>query len=75
MSGETIKKIRSALLQNQNPVYTSGRKGEYTFFGMFRLFYSNIAAVVLFLMFLVFPKKTVRSFGKKWLGYWYNQRR
>lgn len=57
----------------KHPVATSGRKGEFTFSAMSRLFVSNFAAVVLFGLYYILPGRWVRKVGRRFLGYWYGR--
>jgi glycosyltransferase involved in cell wall biosynthesis len=60
---------------HRHPVTTSGRKGEYGIDSMLNLFASNILAIVLLGVHYISPRGTVKSVGKKLLGYWYNGKR
>ena len=68
------KKNQRFAVLHQHPVITSGRKGEYTVKSLFRLFASNLAAVLLFVLHYILPANLVRRLGAKWLGYWYSSR-
>ena len=57
------------------PVITSGRKGEYGFLSLGILFFSNVAAILLFVLHYVLPKRIVSMLGSRLLGYWYASRR
>ena len=59
----------------QNPIITSGRRGEYSFCAMLALFTSNFIAVILFMLQYILPKSLISILGSKTLGYWYNSRR
>ena len=62
------------VILHEHPVITSGRKGDYTFASMIRLFASNIAAVFLFGLHYILPAQVVKKMGSHLLGYWYNSR-
>ena len=55
----------------KHPVDTSGRKDEFTFSSMFRLFFSNIMAILLFLFHFILPSELNRKLGSHLLAYWY----
>ncbi|MEM7029562.1 MAG: glycosyltransferase [Chloroflexota bacterium] len=57
----------------QNPVITSGRKGDYTIFSMASLYVSNFAAVILFGLYYLLPKSVTAWLGRRLLGYWYHR--
>jgi len=59
---------------HQHPIVTSGRKGEYKFSSLLILFISNIAAIILFALYYILPKKFIQKLGFRWLGYWYKVR-
>ena len=59
---------------HRHPVITSGRKGDYGFFSLGRLYVSNFLAVILFGLHYLLPKTIVRKLGSRLLGYWYHQR-
>ncbi|MFB6341903.1 glycosyltransferase [Saccharicrinis sp. FJH62] len=56
-----------------HPVATSGRKDELTVSSMFRLFFSNFMAILLFILHFILPSKLNRSLGARLLGYWYKK--
>ena len=56
-----------------HPVITSGRKGEYNVISLLRLFISNFAALILFILSYILPAKLTRWLSSKLLGYWYNR--
>lgn len=60
---------------HRHPVITSGRKGDYNFFSLVILFVSNFAAVILFLLHYLLPKKITGKLGSTLLRYWYNSHR
>jgi len=60
---------------HRHPVITSGRKGEYGVFSLGVLFLSNIAAILLFALHYILPKRIASKLGSRLLGYWYASRR
>ena len=58
-----------------HPVLTSGRKGEMSGRAMFRLFVSNVLAVLLVLFQWALPRRWVHFMGQRWLTYWYSGQR
>ena len=56
---------------HRHPVITSGRKGEKNFFSLVA---SNFAAIVLFILHYLLPKRLISKLGSKLLGYWYKSR-
>lgn len=58
-----------------HPVETSGRKDELTAGAMFRLFYSNLMAIILFMLHYVLPPRLNQKLGYGMLGYWYGRRK
>jgi glycosyltransferase involved in cell wall biosynthesis len=69
-----LKRKKFTVLHH-HPVFTSGRKGEYNLLSMIVLFFSNIVAVVLFILHYLLPKILSQKLGAKLLGYWYKSRR
>ena len=63
------------IVLHRHPVITSGRKGDYGFLSLGILFMSNVAAIVLFVLHYILPKRIVSTLGAKLLGYWYASRR
>ena len=70
--GKTINKGFEILYQN--PVITSGRKGEISFPSITRMVLSNFFAIIMFLLYYILPTRVVQKMGKKLLKYWYNSR-
>lgn len=59
---------------SKNPVFTSGRKGEYTIASMVRLIFSNFIAVILFILYYMLPSKIVQQLGKNLMSFWYSNK-
>lgn len=57
---------------HRHPVITSGRKGDYKLPSLLRLFFSNFAALVLFLLHFILPSSWMQWIGRRSLGYWYS---
>ena len=74
LKGFARKQGKKFKVLHQYPAVTSGRKGGYTFGGMLRLFGSNTAAVLLFILNYVLPGSWVGFMGRRMLGYWYDDR-
>jgi len=56
---------------HHHPVITSGRKGDYNPSSLINMFFSNFAAVLLFLLHLILPAKWMQKIGRTFLGFWY----
>lgn len=56
------------------PAITSGRKGDYTLSSLIRMFFSNVAAVILFLLHIILPTSWMQKIGRSLLGYWYTNK-
>lgn len=56
---------------SENPVFTSGRKGDMNLKSIARLVFSNFVAVILFLLYFIVPKQVIKYAGKSLLKYWY----
>lgn len=54
-----------------HPVITSGRRGDTGVLSLGRLFASNFAAVILFGLHYVLPRRWNQALGARLLGYWY----
>ena len=65
---------KSFSILHRHPAITSGRKGEFTGVAILRLFASNIAAVVLFILYYLLPGRWIKKVGARLLGYWYRVR-
>lgn len=63
------------IVLHRHPVITSGRRGEYGVLSLGILFFSNVAAILLFALHYIFPKSIVSKLGSRLLGYWYASRR
>lgn len=66
---------RKFTVLHNHPVRTSGRKVDFNFIALTRLFFSTIAAIMLYLLHFIIPKKVVQKLSKWLLGFWYNGRR
>lgn len=66
------KKGKKFTVLYNHPVITSGRKGDYSLSSLGVLFMSNFAAIVLFILHYVLPKRANIALGSRLLGYWYN---
>ncbi len=69
------KKDKKFTVLFKNPVITSGRKGEYKVSSIFVLFFSQIAAILLFILYYILPGKMMRRINTRFLGYWYKGKR
>ena len=71
--GRSQKKKFTVLYKN--PVITSGRKGEVTFFNLWTLITSNVYAMLLFILQYILPQKWLKVLSTRLLKYWYQNRK
>ena len=57
------------------PIKTSGRKGEFSIGSIFNLFFSNILAIIFFLLYYLIPGKWSIKNLPKLLKFWYGSRK
>ncbi|MEM7103317.1 MAG: glycosyltransferase [Bacteroidota bacterium] len=60
---------------HKHPVITSGRKGELKGSDLIRLMFSNVAAIILFILYYFLPGKLFSMINSRFLGYWYKIRK
>ena len=59
---------------HRHPVLTSGRKGDCRLGNIARMFGSNVAALVLFVLHWVLPAHWLKGKGRGLFGYWYKRK-
>lgn len=70
--GRSIGKRFTVL--HQNPIVTSGRKGELTPNSLFRMLTSNVLALLLYILRPLLPSSLIKTLGQKGLRFWYQER-
>ncbi len=70
--GRSIAKRFTVL--HQNPIVTSGRKGELIPSSLFQMLTSNVLALLLYILRPLLPSSLIKTLGQKDLRFWYQER-